>query len=542
MDFPLLEAEKIVTAKVTEWRSPHDEDIAVLTLTSPKPNGTTPALLLTADDLWDHEFRAFGFPTGFDDGIYATGIIRGKTGKNLIQIEDIKVPGSRVKRGFSGTPVWDQTLKGVVGMVTEEDTETEVKIAFIIPNDILYEIWPELYRETQRAHEREIERTRSKVEQGYQDFLIFYMDLDEENLEKKELESIKKIKNDLEKCYSKLEGKIKAWELNEGQFALTRAEITELKVEFDENIRILKNLKQDLDISKIPDKIIEFILNKDVNELTEWLSDQYENWILKEQQKKRTDVTYMNIINISDFWKDANAGKITEGSMISIQGQLSLYAPLCIAPPSVKRMNHMLYRSHISSTSDITDDLKAKIDAMLSYTAGQMVLRLDDKDKPLIYLGLYHSIIRNSIPVFVEGKYYREKIKKMFDNNSNPYVMEAIIAGELKALPSCSLSKINSTNISLSMSSQKPVFAVMIDGVNSYIEYVGESRYLDGDIWFALEDEKKQFFVSRFIDFGDKDDLMEQKKDLRDDIMKDYKDVKKIIYQFDQVEKMYLEF
>ena len=55
--------------------------------------------------------------------------------KKRIQIEAVKVPGYRVMQGFSGTPVWDSQLKGVVGMVVESDKQEDIKVAYITPTD-----------------------------------------------------------------------------------------------------------------------------------------------------------------------------------------------------------------------------------------------------------------------------------------------------------------------------------------------------------------------------------------------------------------------
>ena len=60
-----------------------------------------------------------------------------------MQIEDVKETGYRVEPGFSGAPVWDEQLDGVVGMaVAAERGRIEVKAVFIIPADVLVKTWP----------------------------------------------------------------------------------------------------------------------------------------------------------------------------------------------------------------------------------------------------------------------------------------------------------------------------------------------------------------------------------------------------------------
>ena len=61
-----------------------------------------------------------------------------------MQAEDVKVPGARVEPGFSGGPVLDETLEGVVGIISMADTESQNKISFIIPIDIIAKVLPEL--------------------------------------------------------------------------------------------------------------------------------------------------------------------------------------------------------------------------------------------------------------------------------------------------------------------------------------------------------------------------------------------------------------
>ena len=63
-------------------------------------------------------------------------------------IEDVKQAGYRLEEGFSGAPVWDETLQGVAGMaVAAEKQRPEAKAAFIIPANVLIEAWDVLKAE-----------------------------------------------------------------------------------------------------------------------------------------------------------------------------------------------------------------------------------------------------------------------------------------------------------------------------------------------------------------------------------------------------------
>lgn len=108
------------------------------------PEGVQAAFLALADDLWEHPFRAFGFPAGQDDGVWTTGRLLDKQATNWVMIEDVKEQGFPVARGFSGTPIWDVQLQGVVGMVVAAEGRAEIKAAYAIPVDVLLAAWPML--------------------------------------------------------------------------------------------------------------------------------------------------------------------------------------------------------------------------------------------------------------------------------------------------------------------------------------------------------------------------------------------------------------
>ncbi|WP_293083783.1 trypsin-like peptidase domain-containing protein [Moorena sp. SIO3H5] len=149
LDFPLIDPGNKLQAQVSFWRPVSStelvEDIAGLKLNSKLPNTTQPVRLVEAEDLWEHPIRVFGFPKGHNDGIWASGVLRDTTGKNWLQIEDTKVSGYQVERGFSGAPVWDEQLAGVVGMaVAAEKRRENAKAAFLISTKVLRQTLTEL--------------------------------------------------------------------------------------------------------------------------------------------------------------------------------------------------------------------------------------------------------------------------------------------------------------------------------------------------------------------------------------------------------------
>lgn len=142
LDFPLFGAQPQI-ARVILWK-PKD-DIAVLELLGILPrDGTHTAPLVVETDLWGHPFRVFGFPYGYDNGVWAAGVFRGQTPKGWIQIEGITIMGFFVQPGFSGAPVWDEKLGGVVGLIIAAEFDSTIRTGYVIPTSRLLQAWPAL--------------------------------------------------------------------------------------------------------------------------------------------------------------------------------------------------------------------------------------------------------------------------------------------------------------------------------------------------------------------------------------------------------------
>ncbi|QYX31980.1 trypsin-like peptidase domain-containing protein [Sphaerospermopsis torques-reginae] len=160
LDFPLIASGQKLKAKVVFWQpvnpgqSKEDIaglDIAGLQIEETLPMGVSPIKLVTTSDYWQHKFRIFGFPQGHDTGVWADGELRDVQATRWIQIEAIKVTGYQIEPGFSGSPIWDETLQGVVGMTVAAEKKREgVKAAFMIPTTVLVEAWSFLNQSIQQ--------------------------------------------------------------------------------------------------------------------------------------------------------------------------------------------------------------------------------------------------------------------------------------------------------------------------------------------------------------------------------------------------------
>jgi len=92
---------------------------------------------------WGHPCRAFGFPAGYDSGVWAEGRLQAAIGDTgWLQLSDTRQSGYFVQPGFSGAPLWDEELNGVVGMIAAADPSA--RAAFCIPTAHLLDFCPDL--------------------------------------------------------------------------------------------------------------------------------------------------------------------------------------------------------------------------------------------------------------------------------------------------------------------------------------------------------------------------------------------------------------
>ena len=143
LDFPFSDVRPCakLQARAVYWL-PEDpsqsrvEDIAGLYLIDAPPQGIYPAPMKSIDDLngeslREHRLQISGFPIPAGQEAHAV-ISSAPLANRWVQIEDTKETGVSVKEGFSGSPVWDTKLQGVVGMVLAKDAiEPERKVAYM---------------------------------------------------------------------------------------------------------------------------------------------------------------------------------------------------------------------------------------------------------------------------------------------------------------------------------------------------------------------------------------------------------------------------
>ncbi len=141
LDFFEIAAEQKLKAKVV-FRSPVYQSptepvgFAVLQLEEQLPLGVQAIELLSAHDMQNHHARIFDFPPVGLRNSASSGMLGSKNEDGLVQIEAFIADPI-----FGGTPVWDEDLKGVVGMAVNLGLRQNINDVFMIPTDVLVKAW-----------------------------------------------------------------------------------------------------------------------------------------------------------------------------------------------------------------------------------------------------------------------------------------------------------------------------------------------------------------------------------------------------------------
>lgn len=141
------------------WASPDKEDVAVLDFSEDLNSSIKPLKLGSPKNTENQQFDTYGFPKGHPGGLWGRGFIN----NDVIRPDGIilkQLTSQEVTNGFSGSPVFNQKSRCVVGMITERtrpdleqiDKKTKVlsltgrltETAFATPSSVLVRIFPEV--------------------------------------------------------------------------------------------------------------------------------------------------------------------------------------------------------------------------------------------------------------------------------------------------------------------------------------------------------------------------------------------------------------
>jgi hypothetical protein len=164
-DFPLLNSGTMLEGRVATWLPA--ADIASLEIVSSLPENLRSTRFIKATDLWGHSFRAYGFPRGLDEGVWASGKILHSVSNGWLEIEDLKQTGFFVQPGFSGGAVWDEQYQGIVGMVIGAHANPSSRVAYIVPITKFMEYFPKLDENSIDPIDDNVHKIRELISLGF---------------------------------------------------------------------------------------------------------------------------------------------------------------------------------------------------------------------------------------------------------------------------------------------------------------------------------------------------------------------------------------
>lgn len=291
-------------------------------------------------------------------------------------------------------------------------------------------------------------------------------------------------------------------------------------------------------------KVIDTISQKSYEQLSSISISKYGNSQVQ-LQTSRAFSTQPSTVHttcfskITEFWKQWGEGYLKENQYVTFEGTLSRYIPMIIGNPREKIELHRSVRRENVEKERRPGKNHLSFDTILAFTAGQMVWR-PKLSREYVILGLYHSIVRNSIPVFISKNYFEKIQNQIFA--INPYVVDIKLQGTLFKMNDTFESQFTGQKeISprfFKFGESKPLYAISVVGnENTWLKDPTETTYLDGDIWIALETDNFHTTLSRFLDLSDTSFLIDEAKALRNDWKTKYPQAR-LIGQFDEVDKL----
>ena len=106
------------------------------------PDGTAAARLAVDTPRPGRAVRVFGYPAGRPDGGWVEAAVRGPVGGGRLQLDSDSA--LRVQRGFSGSPVFDDGIGRVVGLIASAPLGAAERDSYAIGADRLRLAWPEV--------------------------------------------------------------------------------------------------------------------------------------------------------------------------------------------------------------------------------------------------------------------------------------------------------------------------------------------------------------------------------------------------------------
>jgi Trypsin-like peptidase domain len=142
IDFPMIAPGDLRRAAVTQISNDAAAaDLAGLAVTS-VPAPAAAVRVVAADGSEGHRVQAFGTTRARDAGVWSQGVLRRPIAGGVLQIEDERGYGVPIQPGFSGSPLIDQDLGAVIGMLTSVESKPDRRVAYALPGATLHAAWP----------------------------------------------------------------------------------------------------------------------------------------------------------------------------------------------------------------------------------------------------------------------------------------------------------------------------------------------------------------------------------------------------------------
>ena len=241
--------------------------------------------------------------------------------------------------------------------------------------------------------------------------------------------------------------------------------------------------------------------------------------------------------SVGQFWNDIDS-VVEQKKLVSVDGTLTSFAPFMTGPPIAKEELHKDFREQIEVRGQGNSP---SVDACLSLTAGQMVVHIDDTSmhSRYVYFGLYNSIVRNSIPVFIEREYFQSISATLFDGDERS--MEARVIGKISRIDNSFvfeyLDKYDLTNDFKGTTLdylRGSSYCLVVDGEDTKIECQDRyPRYLDGDIWFGVQHGDSELFETTFLNIVDNKRMLTETTSLLERMHRKYKTNYSVIASFE---------
>lgn len=243
----------------------------------------------------------------------------------------------------------------------------------------------------------------------------------------------------------------------------------------------------------------------------------------------------------SDFWEFR--AKLAEDDLIKVTGTFSDFAPLFPGHPTAKRQLHLEFRKALQSSKRLARKKMTSINACMSISAGQMVWRRRRSSSPTVACGLYESIVRNSIPLYVQSEYYEQKLRPLIVTKQQD-TFEADVVGQVLRRDASGVARYMRKHgmdafipEAVIQDLSRDVIGLSIGSEGTGITYRAKPRYLDGDIWVAAEDRGREFLVTRFLNIASRKDRESETQSLRAELDQ-YRGLPRLIGQFDDIDEL----